>query len=32
VNESYKGLANKINRGTFSFVFFIYRTKSTSKG
>ncbi|MCX0424234.1 DUF6471 domain-containing protein [Aeromonas veronii] len=23
VNESYKGLANKINRGTFSFVFFM---------
>ncbi|WP_242444510.1 DUF6471 domain-containing protein [Advenella sp. S44] len=23
VNESYKGVANKINRGTFSFVFFM---------
>lgn len=23
INESYKGVANKINRGTFSFVFFM---------
>ena len=28
VDESYKGIANKINRGTFSFVFFIQCMKA----
>ncbi|MBB6054472.1 DUF6471 domain-containing protein [Tolumonas osonensis] len=28
VDESYKGIANKINRGTFSFVFFMQCMKA----
>ncbi|MFC5473284.1 DUF6471 domain-containing protein [Paraherbaspirillum soli] len=28
VNESYKGIANKVNRGTFSFVFFMQCMKA----
>lgn len=28
VDENYKGIANKINRGTFSFVFFIQCMKA----
>lgn len=28
VNESYKGIANKINRGSFSFVFFMQCMKA----
>jgi hypothetical protein len=28
IDESYKGIANKINRGTFSFVFFMQCMKA----
>lgn len=31
VNESYKGIASKINRGTFSFLFFAQCMKALGK-
>ena len=31
VDESYKGLANKINRGSFTFIFFMQCMKALDK-
>lgn len=31
ITESYKGIANKINRGTFTFAFFIQCMKAIDK-
>lgn len=31
INESYKGVANKINRGAFSFLFFMQCMKALGK-